>query len=81
MFNQHIIIHIVFNCFRYEKSLWKLRIFNHLFITLTRPEDIEKVLKNPKCLKKSQFYSVFQVFNGIFSNNNLDEWKHNRYSI
>lgn len=56
-------------------------LFDHLVIVLTKPEDIEKVLKNPRLLKRSKEYSVFEEFKGIHSNNNIDEWKHNRYLV
>jgi len=52
-----------------------------LYIVLTRPEDIELVISNPKFLRKSKDYMVLQesiMGQGIFSIDNIEKWKNNR---
>jgi len=68
----------------YEKSLFKGRIFNHVFIFLTQPEDIEFVLNNPKLRLKSREYSIIQqsiMGEGIFTISDMNKWKHNRKMV
>jgi len=67
--------------YRYEKSLFKVWVLNNLYIVLTRPEDIEMVLTNPKLQKKSKEYLVLQesiMGQGIFSIDDIKKWKSNR---
>jgi len=48
---------------------------------LTRPEDIEIVLTDPKLQKKSKEYLVLQesiMGQGIFSIDDIKKWKNNR---
>jgi len=69
------------NFSRYEKSLFKVWVLNNLYIVLTRPEDIEMVLTNPKLQKKSKEYLVLQesiMGQGIFSIDDIKKWKSNR---
>jgi len=50
-------------------------------MVLTRPEDIEMVLTNPKLQKKSKEYLVLQesiMGQGIFSIDDIKKWKSNR---
>ncbi|XP_050431128.1 cytochrome P450 4c21-like [Adelges cooleyi] len=58
---------------------------NDLFISVIRPEEIGQVLTNKELFKKSKHYSVFHesfgLGQGIFFNDNYDEWKHNRKII
>lgn len=66
---------------RYEKSLFKVWVLNNLYIVLTRPEDIELVLTNPKLQKKAKEYLVLQesiMGQGIFSIDDIKKWKNNR---
>jgi len=66
---------------RYEKSLFKVWVLNNLYIVLTRPEDIELVLTNPKLQKKAKEYLVLQesiMGQGIFSIDDIKKWKSNR---
>lgn len=56
-------------------------LFNRLFIFITRPEDIEFVVNNPKLKKKSSEYKVLKESvggDGIFGTNDLKKWKNNR---
>jgi len=69
------------NCYRYEKHIAKFWLFNNLYIVLTRLEDIELVLSNPKFLRKSKDYMVLQesiMGQGIFSIDDIGKWKNNR---
>lgn len=69
------------NHFRYEKSLFKAWVCNNLYIILTKPEDIEFVLTNPKLQRKSKEYLVLQesiMGQGIFSIDDIKKWKTNR---
>jgi len=66
---------------RYEKSSFKVWVLNNLYIVLTRPEDIELVLTNPKLQKKAKEYLVLQesiMGQGIFSIDDIKKWKSNR---
>lgn len=70
--------------FRNEKSLFKCWLVNNLYIVLTRPEDIELVLSNPKFLQKGKEYSVLQesiMGQGIFSIEDVNKWKNHRLGI
>lgn len=56
-------------------------ICNRLYIVLTRPEDIEFVLFNPKLQKKAKEYKVLTesvMGQGIFSIKDTTKWKSNR---
>ncbi|XP_026809782.1 cytochrome P450 4C1-like isoform X1 [Rhopalosiphum maidis] len=69
---------------KYEKSLFKVWVLNNLYIVLTRPEDIELVLTNPKLQKKSKEYLVLQesiMGQGIFSIDDIKKWKSNRKMV
>lgn len=71
------------NDYRFEKSMFKAWVFNHLYIAITQPEDIEFVLTNQKLQKKSKEYLVLQesiMGQGIFSIDDIKKWKHNRYA-
>lgn len=70
--------------FRYEQSIFKFWICNNLYIVITRPEDIEFVLNNPKLLLKSKEYKVAEesiMGQGIFSISDIDKWKKNRLEM
>ncbi|XP_026805956.1 cytochrome P450 4C1-like [Rhopalosiphum maidis] len=65
----------------YEKSIFKAWLLNKLYIILTRPEDVEFVLTNPKFLRKSKEYKVMQqsiMGQGIFTIDDIKKWKVNR---
>ncbi|KAF0770087.1 cytochrome P450 4C1-like [Aphis craccivora] len=69
---------------KYEKSLFKVWVLNNLYIVLTRPEDIELVLTNPKLQKKAKEYLVLQesiMGQGIFSIDDIKKWKSNRKMV
>jgi len=64
--------------------MFKLWLFSKLYIVLTLPEDIEFVLTNPKFLRKSKEYMVLQqsiMGQGIFTIDDINKWKINRYQI
>ncbi|VVC25919.1 Cytochrome P450,Cytochrome P450, E-class, group IV [Cinara cedri] len=68
----------------YEKSLFKVWLFDRLLIVLTQPEDIEFVFTNPKLQKKSKEYSILResiMGQGIFTNDDIQKWKNNRKMV
>ncbi|XP_060875829.1 cytochrome P450 4C1-like [Metopolophium dirhodum] len=68
----------------YEKHIVKFWLFNNLYIVLTRHQDIELILSNPKFLRKSKDYMVLQesiMGQGIFSIDDIGKWKNNRKMV